>query len=129
MKIEHVAIWTQSLEVLRDFYVARFGARPGARYDNPAKGFSSYFLSFEGGARVELMSRTGLPARRGDPLAPAAGFAHLAFSLGSVEAVDAHCAESRAGGLPILDGPRWTGDGYYEYVTRDPDGNRLEVTI
>jgi lactoylglutathione lyase len=75
------------------------------------------------------MSKADVPARSGDPLVQTGGYAHLAFALGSQEAVDAHCAQTRAGGLPILDGPRWTGDGYYEYVTLDPDGNRLEVTI
>ena len=129
MKIEHVAIWTSSLDALKTFYVERFGAEAGARYDNPAKGFSSYFLRFSDGARLELMAKTDVPARSGDPLVQTGGFAHLAFSVGSQEAVDAHCEATRASGLPILDGPRWTGDGYYEYVTLDPDGNRLEVTI
>lgn len=129
MKIEHLAIWTTRLESLKDFYAARFGARAGERYDNPRKGFSSYFLEFDDGARLELMAMDSVPARNGDPLVQTGGFAHLAFSVGSVAAVDAHCAASRSAGCPVLDGPRWTGDGYYEYVMLDPDGNRLEVTI
>ena len=129
MKIEHVAIWTGQLEALKDFYVERFDARPGELYENPRKGFRSYFLSFQDGARLELMSMEGIPAREGDPLIQKGGLIHLAFSVGSQAAVDAHCEASRRRGSPILDGPRWTGDGYYEYVMLDPDGNRLEVTI
>ncbi|MBN8494960.1 MAG: VOC family protein, partial [Burkholderiales bacterium] len=53
---------------------------------------------------------------------------HLAIALGSEAAVDALTAQLRAAGHPVLDGPRRTGDGYYESVVLDPEGNRLELT-
>jgi lactoylglutathione lyase len=112
--LEHVALWTTDLEGLRWWYERWLGARAGERYVNEGKGFSSYFLVFDGGARLELMhmpgQETGLRA-------------HVAFSLGSREAVDELAAE-----LGAVDGPRTTGDGYYEAVVLDPDGNRVELT-
>jgi lactoylglutathione lyase len=127
MKIEHVAIWTNDLERMRTFYETCFGATAGPRYHNPAKQFSSYFLSFDGGARLELMQIPDLPGGAGS--AHAIGYAHLALSVGSQTAVDTLTARLQADGTPILDGPRTTGDGYYESVIADPDGNRIEITI
>ncbi|MDX6475436.1 MAG: lactoylglutathione lyase [Gaiellaceae bacterium] len=113
-RIDHVALYTDDLEGLRWWYERWLGARGGARYENAAKGFSSYFLEFDGGVRLELMQM------RGEELGLRA---HLAFSLGSREAVDTLAAE-----LGAVDGPRTTGDGYYEAVVLDPDGNRVELT-
>ena len=113
--IEHVALWTSDLEALRDWYVGALGARASGRYDNAGTGFSSYFLSFEDGARLELMSMPGQEVGLR---------AHVAFSLGSRERVDALARE-----LGAVDGPRTTGDGYYEAVVLDPDGNRVELTV
>ena len=129
-RIEHVALWTptpESLERLRDFYCAQFGARSNGRYESRNRaGFASYFLSFpDGGARLELMTVPGLPPRAADE---AVGWAHLAVSLGTRDAVDAFVQRARAAGVPIVSGPRTTGDGYYEAVIRDPDGNLVEVT-
>ncbi len=126
MRIEHVAIWTRDLERLRDFYVRFFAARAGERYINPRKAFSSYFLTFGSGARLELMHRPDL----GESLADGgrAGMSHLAFSVGSVGEVDAMTERLRAAGLAVVDGPRWTGDGCYESTVLDPDGNRIELT-
>jgi lactoylglutathione lyase len=118
-RIEHVALWTHDLERLREFYERHLGARAGARYDNEAKGFSSYFLEFDGGARLELMQMEGA----------AGSFAHVALGLGSEAAVDAAVEGLRAAGVPVADGPRRTGDGYYEAVVLDPDGNRIELTV
>jgi lactoylglutathione lyase len=127
MRIEHLALWTPDLERLRAFYERYFGAQAGARYENPAKQFSSYFLSFQaGGARVEIMQR---PALREAPEQPASGYAHLALAVGSEAAVDALAAQLQADGYPVIDGPRRTGDGYYEAVVLDPDGNRIEITV
>lgn len=126
MHIEHIAIWTQDLERLKAFYETHFGAAANDKYINPAKGFASYFLTFEGRARLELMTKTGL----GDAAAPPAiGYAHFALSTGSVAAVNALTDRLHATGVPVVDGPRWTGDGYYESVILDPDGNRVEITI
>jgi lactoylglutathione lyase len=113
--IEHVALWTENLDALRDWYARVLGALPSERYENAATGFSSYFLSFDGGARLELMSMPGQePGLR----------AHVAFALGSAAQVAELAAE-----LGAVEGPRTTGDGYYEAVVLDPDGNRVELTV
>lgn len=125
IRIEHVALWTRRLEQLRDFYVHWFGAESNDGYENRDKHFRSYFLRFGSGARIEVMQIPGI----GDPQSrPAVGYAHLALSLGSDAAVDALTARLRDAGVPVIDGPRRTGDGYYESVILDPDGNRIELT-
>ena len=126
MRIEHVALWTHDLERLRAFYELYFGAVASLRYENPRKQFSSYFLRFDTGARVELMQRPAL-AQRVD--GPAVGYAHLAVAVGSEGGVDQLTARLARDGYAVLDGPRRTGDGYYESVVTDPDGNRIEITI
>jgi lactoylglutathione lyase len=129
MQIDHIGLWTSRLERMKAFYETYFNATSGTRYTNVHKAFASYFLSFPSGARLELMSVPDLvPARDADE-SRAVGWAHLAISLGSEEAVDALTARLRADGYPVLDGPRRTGDGYYESSVGDPDGNRLELTV
>lgn len=128
MHIEHIAIWTRDLDRLQVFYSTHFAARPEARYRNPGKGFESCFLCFESGARIELMRSTALDLAPSAPGAQRLGWAHLAICLGSETAVDILTETLRAAGTPILDGPRRTGDGYYESVVLDPDGNRIEIT-
>jgi lactoylglutathione lyase len=128
MRIQHVALWTRDPERLRAFYERHFGARSGARYASATRaGFTSYFLTLPGGgARLEIMCLPELgPASDG----PAVGYAHLAVSLGSREAVDALAAALAAGGVPLHSAPRQTGDGYYEAVCADPDGNLVEITV
>jgi len=136
-RIAHVALWTRDverLELLREFYERHLGARAGARYHSARNpGFVSYFLSFGSGAQLELMT---LPSDaiteepRTTPAAdqPRSGYAHIALSLGSAEAVDALTARLAAAGVPVHSAPRWTGDGYYESVVADPDGNVVELT-
>lgn len=128
MHIDHVAIWTRNLERLRAFFVSTFGATAGPRYVNPAKQFVSYSLTFESGARLELMSAPSIHACPQRVHANEAGYAHLAISVGSRERVDELTASLRAAGVPVVDGPRQTGDGYYESAIFDPDGNRIEIT-
>ncbi|MDQ7955097.1 MAG: VOC family protein [Rhodocyclaceae bacterium] len=128
MRIDHIALWTDDLERCTRFYVAYFGAQAGAGYENKAKGFRSCFLSFDGGARIEAMSTDTLAPLRAEPGAQRMGWTHLAIALGSEAAVDALTARLRGDGVPVLDGPRRTGDGYYESVVLDPDGNRVEIT-
>ena len=126
--LEHAAIWTRQLETLRDFYVRFFDGVSNTKYVNAAKGFESYFIRFEGGARLELMYRPDIPENRNDTRqAQHLGLIHLAFGVDSMVKVDQKAEDMRAAGFPILSGPRKTGDGYYEFETLDPDGNRLEV--
>ncbi len=128
MIIEHLAIWTQNLEALKDYYVQYFGAQPNDKYTNVQKQFQSYFLSFTSGARLELMSRPDIPANANDPVsAQYLGLIHFAFGVDTMAEVDQKVEELRAAGFPILSGPRKTGDGYYEFETLDPDNNRIEV--
>ncbi|HEY5953354.1 MAG TPA: VOC family protein [Terrimicrobiaceae bacterium] len=128
MKLEHVAIYTRDLEALRAFYMRYFQATSNDLYVNPRKGFRSYFLSFADGARLELMQMDSVPVSLNDPIAQATGIIHIAFSLGSRSAVDDMTERLRHDGFRILDGPRQTGDGYYECAFLDPDGNRIEIT-
>lgn len=129
MRIEHIAIWTPDLERLRQFYETYFEGHAKAKYVNPRKQFESYFLTFADGARLELMQRPDVPPSANDVESQFTGYIHVAFSVGSREAVNALTDRLRTDGYPILDGPRTTGDGYYESTTLDPDGNRIEITV
>ena len=129
MKIEHLGIWTHDLKGMRDFYQTYFNMECGEIYENKKKGFSSYFLSFKGGAtRIELMTRTDLSLRETGKETPS-GLAHLAVSLETREAVDQLTESIRQAGYTVLSEPRITGDGYYESVVADPEGNRIELTV
>jgi len=127
MRIEHVAMWTEDLDRLANFYKDYFGASVGEKYTNIARGFESKFLSFESGARLEIMRTTEFSPVRCDAGAQRIGLTHLAFAIGSEQRVDELTDRLRRDGYLILDGPRRTGDGYYESVTLDPDGNRVEI--
>ena len=127
--IEHVALWTEDIERLANFYAEYFGATVGTKYANTSKGFESRFLTFQGGARLELMKTSMLRPKAYQPGVQRMGMTHLALSLGSESRVDELTARLRAAGIAVEDGPRRTGDGYYESVVLDPDGNRLELTV
>jgi len=127
MRIEHVAIWTTDLARCRHFYSSYFGATAGPTYLNPAKGFESCFLSFADGARLEAMTTTTLPLVGLSPGVQRLGLTHLAISVGSEHLVDQLTQRLRDDGIAVVDGPRRTGDGYYESVIIDPDGNRIEI--
>ncbi len=123
-RIDHIGVWVRDLDAVAAFYTRYFGARGGDLYENPRKGFRSRFLALDVGARLELMSRTDVTeVGKGEAL----GLAHVALVVGDVAAVDALAARLRADGHAILDGPRRTGDGYYECVVCDPEGNRVEI--
>jgi lactoylglutathione lyase len=126
-RLEHVAIWARDLDRVCGFYVEHFGATVGERYENPRKGFCSRFLNFEGGARIEVMTTTTLALQVCEPGAHRMGLAHVAITIGSEAEVDSLTARLGALGVPVLDGPRRTGDGYYESVVLDPEGNRVEL--
>jgi len=127
-RIEHIALWTEDIERLAEFYAQYFGASVGAKYANPFKGFESRFLTFQDGARLELMKTSTLRPMKYDPGTHRMGLTHLALSLGSENRVDELTATLRDAGFKVEAGPRRTGDGYYESVILDPDGNRLELT-
>lgn len=128
IRIEHVALWVDDLDAMCAFYAGALGAVIGPLYENPAKGFASRFLSLSSGARLELMRTRSLQPVRAAPGAQRMGLTHLAFTLGSEAAVDALTARLQAQGCPVLDGPRRTGDGCYESVVLDPEGNRVELS-
>ena len=125
MRIEHVAIWVRDLERARAFYESTFGGRAGAKYRNEKKCFESYFVRFENGGRLELMTREGIAERTDER--ERFGLAHLAFVVGAEEKVDTLTRELAEAGVPVVSPPRRTGDGYYESVILDPEGNRIEV--
>lgn len=122
--IHHIAIWTFRLEELREFYIRYFDGTSNEKYVNPKKGFESYFISFGSGPALELMSRTDV---QNTPIEEnRLGLTHLAFSFESQEAVLSFTERLRSDGYTIAGEPRTSGDGYFESVILDPDGNRIE---
>lgn len=132
MKIEHAAIWTHRLEELKSFYVRYFGAVPNDKYVSERESggrFESYFLSFNSGARLELMRLDGIPQGGGAGGRESTGLTHIAFSVETRDELDALYERLKADGAAIVGGPRVTGDNYYEACVLDPDGNRVEITV
>lgn len=127
MKIEHVALYVKDLEEARNFFVRYLGAKSNEGYHNQKTGFRSYFLSFEDGARLELMNKPEMPDLPKEPART--GYAHIAFSVGSREKVDTLTAQLRSDGYEIVSGPRTTGDGYYESCILAIEGNQIEITV
>lgn len=128
MTLEHLAIWSADIDRLKDYYCRYFGGVANEPYHNTTRNFTSYFLRFGNGARLELMQQPGIPANLNDTVAQHLGLIHLAFAVDTLNEVDAKALELQQAGFLLLKGPRKTGDGYYEFETLDPDGNRLEVT-
>lgn len=126
MKIEHVAMHVNDLERAKDFFVRYFLAEANEGYHNQTTGLRTYFLSFEDGARLEIMNRPNMAG--GEKPLTAAGYIHIAFGVGSKAAVDALTAQLRADGYTVVSGPRTTGDGYYESCILDAEGNQIEIT-
>ena len=173
MKIEHVAIWAKDIDKVCDFYRKYFGGEVLPLYHNPTKQFTSRFVTFESGARLEVMHRPDInvgtlteskpdlacvsretqprfpsknelahfyletegcrpmakPEAQQSEIAEHLGFAHLSFSVGSKEGVDRLTQKMSEDGITIVGEPRTTGDGYYESVVLDPEGNRVEITV
>jgi lactoylglutathione lyase len=127
MHIEHLALWVRDLERMRQFYETYFGATSNQKYINVAKQFSSYFLSFSSGCRLELMHMPSIPDSLNDPFRQFQGFIHMAISVGSETAVDVLTEQLRIDGYQVVGEPRRTGDGYYESVILDPEQNRIEI--
>lgn len=127
MHIEHIAIWTCQLEIQKSFYEIYFFAHAGTKYTNPKTHFESYFLTFTTGARLELMQTPDINTAQSTTRM--VGYAHLSFSVGSKEQVDRLTKWLEADGYRIVGQPRITGDGYYESIILDPDGNQVEITV
>lgn len=125
MNIEHIGLWVNDLEGMRAFYEEYFHAKAGVKYTNNRKRFESYFLTFESGARLELMTTTDLIKREESTF----GYAHLAIKLDSKEELHSLVEQLVGDGFSLLNGPRTTGDGYYEAVVEDPENNLIELTI
>ena len=127
MRIDHIAIWVDDLEKMRDFYLQYFDTTSGDLYVNPEKKFSSYFISFKGGSsRVELMNRHDI-SKSNTAQGLSMGLTHLAFTVGSRERVDEMVEMFRKNGFEIDGEPRLSGDGYYEAVILDPESNLVEL--
>ena len=128
MRIEHISLWVRDLETVKIFYCTYFQAVSNQKYANEHTGFSSYFLSFgKDKTRIELMNRADISETSGKNRV--FGLAHFAFSVGSKEAVNALTERLRADDYTIAGEPRTTGDGYYESVVLDPEGNLVEITV
>ena len=126
MKINHVAIWVSDIEKSREFYEKYFGGVSNEKYENKLKGFSSYFLSFESGTRLEIMQKVNIT--KFSESSEKVGIAHIAFSIGSKEKVNELTERLRKDGYKIIGEPRVTGDGYYESVICDEDNILIEIT-
>ena len=140
MKIEHVAIWVRDIDKVCEFYRKYFGGVVHPIYYNTTKQFTSRFITFDDGARLEVMHRPDIDVERNvgidkivshETLSDTQhlGFTHLSFSVGSKEEVDRLTQQMSSEGIPVVGQPRTTGDGYYESVVLDPEGNRIEITV
>ena len=135
MKIEHIAIWVKDIDKVCEFYRKYFGGVVQSLYHNPTKQFTSRFVTFEDGARLEVMHRPDITVGtlNRDCMFHVEqeylGYAHLSFSVGSKEEVDSLTQQMSNDGIQVVGQPRTTGDGYYESVVLDPEGNRVEITI
>jgi len=129
MIIDHVALWTSRLEILKDYYVQYFNGTSNVKYLNTTRNFESYFITFDSGTRLELMQMPGVPQNQNDKIEKQyQGFIHISFGVETMKMVDEKLKELERDGFRILKGPRKTGDGYYEFETLDPDDNRIEVS-
>ena len=127
MKIEHIAMYVNDLEKTKDFFEKYFNAKSNSMYHNQKTDFCSYFLTFDDGARLEIMNRPKMNDET--KTVNRTGFIHIAFSVGSVEAVDKLTDKLRKDGYEVISGPRTTGDGYYESCIIAIEGNQIEITV
>jgi lactoylglutathione lyase len=119
-KVEHIALWVEDMEKMKDFYIGNFGGVSGDIYVNKAKDFKSCFLTLGNGVRIELM-HTGNKKQQ--------SYSHIALSVGSKDKVDKLTEMLSEKGFKIVGNPRITGDGYYESVIEDPEKNLIELTV
>lgn len=127
MKIEHIAMYVNDLEAAREFFIKYFNATSNAGYHNKTTDFRSYFLSFDDGARLEIMKKPKMEDEIKN--LSRTGYIHLAFSVGSKEAVDELTQKIKSDGYDVVSGPRITGDGYYESCVVGIEENQIEITV
>ena len=127
MKIEHIAMYVNDLEAARDFFVKYLGGTSNDGYHNKNTDFRSFFISFDDGARLEIMNKPEMADSNKE--LNRTGYVHIAFSVGSVERVDELTATLKADGFEVVSGPRTTGDGYYESCIVAVEGNQIEITV
>ena len=127
MKIEHIAMYVNDLEAAKEFFIKYFDAVSNEMYHNQRTGFKSYFLSFEEGARLEIMTKEAMEDTK--KTLTRTGFIHLAFSVGSKEKVDSLTSKMKEDGYEVISGPRTTGDGYYESCVVAVEDNQIEITV
>lgn len=127
MKIDHIAMYVNNIENARDFFVKYLGATSNDGYHNKTTDFRSYFLSFDEGARIEVMNRPGMEDAEKE--LARTGYIHIAFNVGSKEKVDELTARLKMDGYEVISGPRTTGDGYYESCIIAIEGNQIEITV
>ena len=127
MKIEHIAMYVNDLEGTRNFFLKYFGAKSNDGYHNTKTDFRSYFLTFDDGARLEIMNKPEMSDVSKD--LGRTGYVHIAFSVGSKEKVNALTAELKADGYEVISGPRTTSDGYYESCIVTIEDNQIEITV
>lgn len=128
MRIEHIAIWSPNINRLKKFYIKYFNAVANEGYKNENTGLNSYFLSFEDGARLEIMNIDNLLSKD-QTNKNYIGYCHLAISVASSSNVEQLTMQLREDGYQVISDPRKTGDGYFESVVLDPDGNKIEITV
>lgn len=127
MYIEHIAMYVNDLEKAKDFFVKYFHAASNEGYHNKKTDFRSYFLTFDDGARLEIMNKPSMEDTQ--KVLARTGYIHIAFSLGSKEAVDELTKQLQSDGYQVVSGPRTTGDGYYESCIVGMEGNQIEITV
>lgn len=127
MKIEHVAMYVNELESARDFFVKYLGGVSNDGYHNKTTGFRSFFISFDDGARLEIMNKPSM--ENIEKSVNRTGYIHIAFSVGNVEEVDRLTRQFQEDGYEVLSGPRTTGDDYYESCIVGFEGNQIEITV
>lgn len=127
MKIDHIAMYVNDLENAKHFFEKYMGAASNDMYHNKVTGFRSYFLTFDDGARLEIMHKPGMDDQ--DKTLQRTGFIHIAFSVGNKEKVDSLTMQLKQDGYEVVSGPRTTGDGYYESCVVALEGNQIEITI
>ena len=125
MIINHIALYVNDLEKMKKFYEEFFNGKSNEMYHNKNTGLKTYFLSFENGARLEIMTRPDMTENQKE--LTKLGYIHLAFSVESKEKVDTLTDKLKNAGYKVISEPRTTGDGYYESCILDPENNQIEI--